>query len=88
MKYLQRSTSMLSNDGKKMPLQESAKVKEKAPKKIDKEGIGSTSTCFWFKRVHGNGKNTWSKVNTSTRQDKLKIAMSTVFEVRNFSSFL
>ena len=36
-----------------MPVQESAKVKEKALKKFDKEGTGSTNYCFWFP------KGTW-----------------------------
>ena len=53
VKYLQQSTSVLSNVGNNMLVQESAKVKEKAPKQFDKEGIGSTSACFWFP------KGTW-----------------------------
>ena len=42
---------MLSSVGNKMPVQEREKVKEKAKKKIDKEGIGSTSACFWFPKA-------------------------------------
>ena len=46
MTYLQQSTSVLSSVGNKMPMQESAKVKEKAENKFDKEGMGSTSASF------------------------------------------
>ena len=53
VKYLQQSTSMLSSVGNKMPVKESAKVKEKATNKFEKEGMGSKSACFWFP------KGTW-----------------------------
>ena len=53
VKDLQPSTLMLSSVGNKMSMQEREKVKEKVPNKFDKEGIGSTSTCFWFQ------KGTW-----------------------------
>ena len=53
VKNFQQSTSVLSSVGNRMPVQESAKVKEKVPNKFDKEGIVSTSACFWFP------KGTW-----------------------------
>ena len=84
---LQQSTTVLSSVGNKMSVQESAKVKVNAKNKFEKEGMGSTSVFSGFQKVHGNGENTWSKVDASTRQEKLKIAMSTVFEVKQFSSF-
>ena len=48
VKHLQQSTSVLSSVGNKMLMQESAKVKEKATKHLEKEGMGSTNACFWF----------------------------------------
>ena len=57
MKDLQQSTSVLSNVGNKIPMQESAKVKEKVTKKFDKEGMGSTSACFLFPK----GTCQWKK---------------------------
>ena len=52
-KHLQQSTLVLRSVGNKMPVQESAKVKEKVTKKLGKEGMGSTSASLWFP------KGTW-----------------------------
>ena len=53
VKHLQQSSSVLSSVGNKMPVQESAKVKEKSTKKLEKEGMGSKNYGFWFP------KGTW-----------------------------
>ena len=43
---LQQHASLLSSDVNKMPVQVSAKVKEKVPKQFDKEDIGfKVSSC-------------------------------------------
>ena len=43
---LQRHASLLNSDVNKMPMQESAKVKDKVPKRFYKEGIGfKVSSC-------------------------------------------
>ena len=66
VKDLQQSTSVLNRDGNKMSVQESVKVKEKAPNKFDKEGIGSKNTYFWFWFQKGTWK--WQKHLVKSRR--------------------
>ena len=55
---------MLSSVQKKMLVQESAKVKDKAPKKIHKEDIDSTSDFFFPK-----GTSQWQKYLVKIRRN-------------------
>ena len=48
VKHLQQSTSVLSSVGNKISMKESANVKERVTKQLEKEGMGSTNYFFWF----------------------------------------
>ena len=62
--------------------------KRKWQRSLKKKAWVSKIIVFGFQRVHGNGENTWSIVDASTRKYELRIAMKIVCKVRQFLSFL
>ena len=57
-------------------------------KQLGNEGMVLKMLVYGFQKVHGNGEETWSRVDVSTKRDQLKIAMVRVCKVRKFLSFL
>ena len=85
VKHLQQSTSVLETRCQCKRVQSS---KRKQQSSVKNKAWVPQILVFGFQRVHGNGKDTWSRVNASTKQEKLKITTVTVCKVRQFLSFL
>ena len=58
--------------------------KRKQKNSLEKNAWVPKMLIAGFQKVHGNGEDTWSRVDASTKRDQRKITMVTMCKVRKF----